>query len=130
MGIVLDFDARNNILRVALEGRLTDAMLLDISEAVARVTKSHLAFRGIADTTNVTEYEVSSDGIRRIAALLPSSPAANLWIAITPMDHAYGMTRMFQMLSEKDHPNFHVVRTLDEAYRLLDVKSPEFSPIS
>jgi len=40
------------------------------------------------------------------------------------------MMRMLQILSEESRPELHVVRTMDEAYRLLLVKSPEFSPVS
>ena len=36
---------------------------------------------------------------------------------------------MFQILSEKTRPDLHIVRTIDEAYRLLNVESPEFKPL-
>ena len=42
----------------------------------------------------------------------------------------YGLMRMFQMLSDLTRPDLCVVRTIDEAYRLLRVESPEFSPIN
>jgi len=40
------------------------------------------------------------------------------------------MMRMFQMLGEPTRPDLHVVRTMDEAYRLLRVESPEFKLVS
>jgi hypothetical protein len=42
----------------------------------------------------------------------------------------YGSIRMFQVLSENTRKNVHVVRTLDEAYKLLGVESPKFTPVS
>jgi hypothetical protein len=36
------------------------------------------------------------------------------------------MMRMLQILSEKSRPELSVVRSLNEAYRLLQVESPEF----
>jgi hypothetical protein len=48
---------------------------------------------------------------------------------VVPQDYRFGMMRMFQILSELTRPDFQVVRTLDEAYRLLRVESPEFGPI-
>jgi hypothetical protein len=38
--------------------------------------------------------------------------------------------RMFQILSETSRPDLYVVRTMDEADRLLLVDSPEFKPVS
>jgi hypothetical protein len=39
------------------------------------------------------------------------------------------MMRMLQILSEESRPELHVVRTLDEAHRLLLIESPEFSSV-
>jgi hypothetical protein len=130
VGFVLDFDARNNLLRLTIEGTLTDAIVFDIREAVARYAASHPPFRGIVDTAQVTEYAVSSDAIREIATAPRSSQPSNMWIVVTPKEHIYGMTRMFQIVSEKRQTDFHVVRTMDEAYRLLCVESPEFDRAS
>jgi hypothetical protein len=50
-------------------------------------------------------------------------------VVVAPQDFLFGMMRMLQILSEEARPELHVVRTLDEAYRLLRIESPEFSPI-
>ena len=50
-------------------------------------------------------------------------------VAVAPQDLLFGMIRMLQIRSEKTRPELHVVRTMDEAYRLLLVESPEFSPV-
>ena len=54
MGLVMEFDAKNNILRATLEGRVTDAILLDYYWAAARYTTSHPPCRGIWDLAEVT----------------------------------------------------------------------------
>lgn len=51
-------------------------------------------------------------------------------VLVVPKAIIYGMARMFQILGEKTRPDLHVVRTMDEAYRLLRVESPEFGPVS
>ena len=51
-------------------------------------------------------------------------------VIVVPIDFIFGLARMFQMLGEKTRPDLHVVRTLDEAYRLLQIESPEFRPVS
>lgn len=129
MAFVLDFDARNNILRRTVEGHVTDAILLDSYAAMAKYLASHPACRAITDVSGVTAFEVSSDAIRQLAETPPIHSTASIRVFVAPKDSVYGMAPMFQILSEKKHPKFHVVRTMDEAYRLLRVESPEFGPV-
>jgi hypothetical protein len=130
MAFVMDFDARNQVLRITVEGRLTDAVLADGYETVARYVASHPPCRGIADVSGLTEFEVSSNAIRQLAETAPAFPTAYMRVFVAPKAHVYGMIRMFQILGGNTRPNLHVVRTMDEAYRLLQVESPEFRPVS
>ena len=129
MGCVLDFDAKNVVLRVTLDGLVTDEGLVECNATVARYYASHPPCRGIVDFSKVTKFEVSSDTIRRLASGSPAIPSENVRVLVTPTDVVYGMARMFQVLGEKTRPELHVVRTLEAAYKLLGVESPEFSPV-
>ena len=130
MGFVMDFDAKNNILRGTLEGPLTGAILLDSYEAATRYTASHPPCRGLWDFSKVTaNAEISSNIIRQVVGKSPIIPAGYMRVVVAPQDFLFGMMRMLQILSEEARPELHVVRTLDEAYRLLRIESPEFSPI-
>ena len=71
MGFVMDFDARNNILRVTLEGQVTDAILSDGCATASRYVASHPPCRGIWNLSEVTQFEVSSDTIRELAGSSP-----------------------------------------------------------
>ncbi len=130
MGFVLDFDARNNILRVTLEGPVTDAILLDAYATAAKYVASRAPCRGIWEVSEVSQFEVSSDAIRRLAKSSPIIRPGHMRVVIAPQDFLYGMMRMFQILGEGTRPDLHVVRTLGEAYQLLQVESPEFGPVS
>ena len=130
MGFVMDFDAKNNILRGTLEGPLTGAILLDSYEAATRYTASHPPCRGLWDFSKVTaNAEISSNIIRQVVGKSPIIPSGYMRVVVAPQDFLFGMMRMLQILSEEARPELHVVRTLDEAYRLLRIESPEFSPI-
>jgi len=130
MDFAMDFDAKNNILRLTITGRLTDAVLLDVYATAARYVASHPPCRGITDFSGVTEFEVSSSAIRDLAQTAPAFPTGYMRIVVAPKDHVYGMARMFQIVGADTRSDLHVVRTMDEAYRLLQVTSPEFSPVS
>jgi hypothetical protein len=129
-GFILEFDAKNNVLRVTLEGHLTDAILLDAYATTARCAASRPGCRGITDVTQVTKFDVSSNALRQLAETPPAIPSEQMRIFVAPTTFVYGMARMFQMLGERTRPNLHIARTLDEAYRLLQVESPEFHPVS
>ncbi len=130
MAFVIEFDARNNILRLTLEGYVSDAILMDAYAAVARCAASRPACRGIVDITGVTKFDVSSHVVRQLAGTAPAIPAPQMRIFVAPSPVVYGMARMFQTLGEETRSNLHIVRTLDEAYRLLEVESPQFVLVS
>ncbi|MGD1023677.1 MAG: hypothetical protein ABR880_12900 [Candidatus Sulfotelmatobacter sp.] len=129
MAIVVDFDVKNNILRATVQGRMSGALLLEFYAATAKYMESHPPCRGIFDFSQATEFEVSSHAIRQLAAAAPAFPPGYARVLVIDKDFIYGLARMFQILSEKTRPDLHVVRTMDEAYRLLQVESPEFMPL-
>lgn len=130
MALVVEFDANNNVLRGTLDGRMTGAILLDFYARAAKYMASRPPCRGILDFSNVTEFEVSSAAIRQVAAAAPAFPAGYMRVLVIPKDFIYGLARMFQILTEDTRPELRVVRTMEEAYRLLEVQSPEFQPVS
>lgn len=130
MAFVVDFDAKHNILRVTLEGHVTDAILLDAYATMARCAVSRPECRGIADVTGVTKFDVSSKTVRELAETPPAIPSPQMRVFVAPTTFVYGLARMFQMLGERTRPNLHITRTLNEAYSLLQVESPEFGPLS
>jgi len=130
MGFVMEFDAKNNILRGTLEGRVTDAILLDCYAAAARCATSHPQCRGLWDFSEVTEFAVSSHTIREMSRGPPIISTGYMRVIVASQDYLFGMMRMLQILSKESRPELHVVRTMDEAYHLLLVESPEFGPVS
>ena len=126
MGFVLDFDGKNNVLRVTLAGRVTDAIMLDTYATVARYVASRPSCRGIVDVTDVTKFEVTSSAVRQMAESAPAFPAASVRVFIAPTNFIYGMVRMFQMLGEKTRPNLHIVRTWTRHKRCSKWELPEF----
>ncbi|MFZ0957235.1 MAG: hypothetical protein WAN60_12885 [Candidatus Sulfotelmatobacter sp.] len=128
MGCVLDFDAKNAVLRVTIEGVVTDESLLKSYAIVAKYFASHPPCHGILVFSH-TKFDVSSDVVKRLAAGASAFPAGFMRVFVTPSDVVYGMARMFQILAEKTRPDLHLVRSLDAAYKLLQLESPEFGPV-
>jgi hypothetical protein len=129
VNVVLEFDEKNNILRGTLEGSMTGAALLDFYARGTQYLASRPPCRGILDFSKVTDFEVSADAIRQVAAAPPVFPGGYMRILVIPQVFIYGLARMFQILSEKTRPELQVVRSMEEAYHLLGVESPEFYPV-
>lgn len=58
-----------------------------------------------------------------------NSPELSTRVIVAPRDLVYGTARMFQVLSERTRKNVHVVRTLEQAYKILGIESPTFVPL-
>jgi len=132
VNVIVDFDAVNNILRATIEGRITGEILLNFHDAATKYLAAHPPCRFILDLSPVTDFAVSSDAIRRLAAAPPPlRSTGDVWILVIQKDVIYGLARMFQILTETkgNYCELHVVRTMDEAYRLLQVKCPAFRPV-
>jgi hypothetical protein len=129
LNIVVDFDAKHNILRGTLEGPMSGVVLLELYHKASEFMASHPPCRAILDFSHVTEFEVSSEAIRQVAASPPVVPAGYMRVLVIPQVFIYGLARMFQILGEKHRPELQVVRTLEEAYRLLGVEDPQFYPL-
>jgi hypothetical protein len=128
VGCVLDFDAKNSVVRATLEGVVTDKSLLGCYATVKKYFDSHPPCRGIL-VFSETKFEASSDVVKRLASGASAFPVGFTRVFVTPTDVVYGMARMYQILAEKRGPDLHVVRTLEEAYQLLEIESPEFVPV-
>jgi hypothetical protein len=129
VNVIVDFDAKNNILRGTLEGPMTAAVLLDLYAKASKYLASRPPCRGIVDLSRVTDFEVSSAAIRQVAAAPPAFPPGYMRVLVVPQLFIYGLARMFQILGEKTRPELQVVRTMDEAYHLLGVEFPDFHPL-
>jgi len=124
------FDWKNRILRVRFEGRVTDEALKQ-----AYATAYQLAFRtqpkaGIFDLSKATSLEVSAQTIRELAKSAPIIMNPNLVrVIVAPSPDIYGVARSFELQSEDNRPNLHVVRTGREALAILNVQHPRFEPL-
>ena len=125
----LEFDATNKILRLIVEGAVTDQLLLDgyvaLQKGCARCGPSVC----IVDYTAATDIVISTPGVRQLANTNPIFPMDCLTFNVAPQKLLYGLARMFQTLSSDSRPNFRVVQAMDEALALIGVKSPNFSPL-
>lgn len=126
MALRILFSVNDRILLVRLEGKLTDEAALECYEAVEAYALEKNISGGIVDLSAVTGFPVSADLLRQLARRQPKVSGDVPRIIVAPQIVAFGLLRMFQLVADRYRPNFHVVRTLEHALKLLHVASSEF----
>ena len=133
MGFVFDFEPTHQILRSTFSGNVSDEDLLN-HQRVGLLLVSSLDPRfAIIDLSAADPFEVTSDGMRKLAKLPPAMPQMDRpRVIIAPTDHTFGMARIFEIEGEATRPNLHVVRSAKEAFAILglEMEQAKFGPIS
>jgi hypothetical protein len=127
VSIRLEFDRTNRILLVSFADPLTDEDFRNAYEAARRIIEAYGPCSGITDLWSVTEFPVSANLVRELAFFRKLLPKQCTEVVLAPRDVIFGMARMFEILTER--PNIQVVRSIEDAYTLLDVTAPEFTPV-
>jgi hypothetical protein len=122
MRAFLSFDELNRILHIGFNGIVTDDVLFRCYEQVREWIAFHGHCSSISDFTDVTSFEVTALAVSQLAAGKPLVPDDFLRIVVAPQDEVYGMARMFEVLGSPTRDKLHIVRTLEEAYRLAGIE--------
>ena len=129
MPYLIDFDATNRILRARCIGRVTDDDLRDMYRFGQENVPRFDPLSGITDFSEVTEVAFSPQTLRDLARTKPiMSDPRQLVIFVAPTPDLFGMARMFELEGSEARPNLRVVHTAEEAYQILNVRDPQFSP--
>ena len=119
MGIEIRVDHKSKVLFASISGSFTNATLLDLATAVRKSIRSHKPRSMIIDWSGVSDARVSGQAIRDLAAS-PSSQGISC-VHVAPQDHIYGLARMFQIAASATRPRTLVVRSMEEARRMVGV---------
>jgi hypothetical protein len=124
------FDRKHRILRCRLCGQVSDAELKVFYRAAHDLALRLQPAAGIMDGAAVTSFDVTSQTIRQLANSEPIIPDPTICrVAIAPSSEVFGMVRIFELLGQDTRPNLHVVRTEREAWAILGVQNPLFTPV-
>lgn len=125
----LFFERRHNVLLVRFSDRLARDDLSRLDRAARELVARQGPSRGLVDFTAVEVIEVdTAEFIRRgqQAAIMTDQDR----VYVMPRPDLFGLGRMFstyQKIGGNREPL--VVRTMDEAYRALELVDPEFEPL-
>jgi hypothetical protein len=127
MGYVFDLDPTHHVLRITVTTTVTDAVFRDIYRALERHASQGGPYAAILDLSRVEAFPLSSDTIRTFAATAPAVPGERPRVVVASEPAVYGLSRMFELHRDSMGGQLHVVRSLDEAYELLEVSPEDFT---
>ncbi|HML18913.1 MAG TPA: hypothetical protein VK419_17900 [Bryobacteraceae bacterium] len=130
MGYRIKFDAKHRVVLLAFQGVVTDSSIFDALSALSAFITTALPVEGgIVDFSGIQEIRLSRQFVRNFVTsrppILPEKPR----VFVAPRPDIYGLARMFQLHREMTGYVMGVVRTMDDAWRYLQLQSPEFQPV-
>lgn len=108
---------------------VTKATLLAAYDAAEHFIAAEGPCRGIVDFSAVENAVISAEDLRAISRRPAAFPAGVPRVFVAPRPRVYGMARMYQIIRDDLASDLDVVHTLEEAYALLGLESPDFKTI-
>jgi hypothetical protein len=124
---VIDLDPAARIVRVTVDGVLTDELLLATYNTLKQVVSGNGPYSGIFDFSQVVEDCVSSHGIRVLAREAATILSGRLRVVVASMPSLHGLFRMYEMSRDGMRVDLQVVGSVNEAYRMFGVQPEDFS---
>jgi hypothetical protein len=125
----LQADSEHRVVLVTLGKVVTGESALAAYTAVEQFIAAQGPHSGITDLSEVEKLRVSADFVWLLAAEAPMIPDGMSRVAVAPRRDIFGMSRMFQILRDNRGSYLDVVHTLQEAFELLGLRSPQFRNI-
>ena len=122
MPVRVSVDRDRRLAKRTYSGVVTSHDLLDSIHRYQHIPGFEPSFNELMDFREVENIDAPVDDIRYCATLPAPFLAETKRIIIAPKEIVYGLARMYQILGEDIHPNLHVVRTMEEADRILQRK--------
>ena len=127
MHYVIDLDPAARIVRVTVDGVLTDELLVETYGTLERLVSGEDPYSGIFDFSKVVEDLVSSEGISALARKTAIILSGKLRVVVASTPSLRGLFRMYEMSRDGMRADLQVVESIDEAYRLFGVHPEDFS---
>jgi hypothetical protein len=119
MPVVLKIDPHRRVVHSAFYGRITDTEMLGHRKSIASDPDFNPQFADIVDFSDVTDPAITESAIAALAANPSLFSSSAVHIVIAPAAVVVRLGAKFKELARSSRPNFHVVKTRAEAYKLL-----------
>lgn len=122
MPVVLKIDARRRVVYSTFYGRITDEEVLRHGFTIKSDPDFKPIFSEIVDFTDVKELSISDATLARIASTPSLFRESVKHIIVATSEEGFQIATRYKELARKSRRNLIVVRTREEAYKLLGIK--------
>jgi hypothetical protein len=123
MAMQVAIDVSQRLVIFTFSGELVDEDLLAVYPPVRSYPGFDPSFSEILDFTAVTATSVSISAIQVASRRESNFNPSSMHVIIAPQDPLFGLARMSQVFAENTRPNVAVVRTIEEARKVLTLKN-------
>ena len=116
MPAVVKIDNLRKIVISTFYGNVTGEELLGHGARIRSDPDFNPAFSEIVDLSGVTSFVVSEQTLASMANARSLYHDAAVHIVVAPSDREFRVASQYRELARTSRPNFHVVRSLEEAY--------------
>jgi hypothetical protein len=127
MDYVIDLDPVHRVLRGTVTSAFTDEGCTDLYWTIERIASQGGPYAGILDLSQAPAFPISARTLRVLSTTDPALPVGRLRVIVATEPVAYGLARMFELMRDSMGGELQVVRSLEEAYDLLGVRSSDFT---
>jgi hypothetical protein len=122
VGAQLTVDVDQRLVVHTFSGVLSDEDISNLPSKVRSHPDFDPTFSELLDFSGVTAGTLSTDAIMAAAQRKSSLSDTSKRVVIAPRDHIFGLVRMGQAFAERTRPGLVVVRTMDEARKILGLE--------
>ena len=123
----IDLDPAHRVIRLTVTAVVSEELAEECYQSVSFIASRGGPYAAIFDLSGVTGTTLSPDAVRGLAGRAPAVPAGRPRVIVADEPWIFGMARMFQICRDSLGEQFHVVRSLEEAYAMLGVRSENFT---
>ena len=105
-------------------GEINDAEILDQTSLIRSHPDFDPNFSELGDFSGVAGGTISAFAVKELSGRVSIFNPTSLHVIVAPQDHIFGLARMAEVFAEKTKPNVVVVRTIDEARKILGLEKP------
>jgi len=122
----IDLDPAHRVIRLTVTAVVTEELAEECYQSVSFIASRGGPYAAIFDLSGVTGATLSPDAVRGLAGRAPAVPAGRPRVIVADEPWIFGMARMFQICRDSLGEQFHVVRSLEEAYEMVGVRPEDF----
>ena len=123
----IDLDPAHRVIRLTITAVVTEELAENCYRSLSFIASPGGPNAAIVDLSRVTGTTLSPDAVRGLAGRAPAVPAGRPRVIVADEPWIFGMARMFQICRDSLGEQFHVVRSLEEAYEMVGVHPEDFT---